>query len=93
MLCRPTKISPEFEFEGSNVKVSRDKKRKSAVFFGSGTCGASRVVRQFYTGGKISACCLVSSVSSLISETRHRRSVKMLSIFAAWVIIYNAGLI
>jgi len=51
------KNSPEFEFGGQRlkIKVARDKKRKSAAFF----AGLSCVVRQFYAGGKISACCLV----------------------------------
>ena len=67
-----TKISPEFECQGqrSKVKVTGDKKRKSAVFCsGVVFCGAVLVQHFFsgavlwdavlYAGGKISACCLV----------------------------------
>jgi len=42
----------------AKVKVSGDKKLKSAAFCsGVVLCGA--VLRQFYAGGKISASCLV----------------------------------
>jgi len=59
-----TKISPEFEFGGSmsKVKLTRDRKQKSVAFFLAAVIGgASCVVRQFYAGGKSSACCLLST--------------------------------
>jgi len=48
---------------GSKVKVTRDKETKKcgmAFFSESVLAGASCVVRQFYAGGKISTCCLVT---------------------------------
>jgi len=42
----------------SKVKVTGDKKRKSAAFFGSGP------QERGYTGGKIRACSLVASIRS-----------------------------
>ena len=57
-----TKISLEFEFGGSRskVKLTRDRKQKSVAFFPAAVLGgASCVVRQFYAGGKSSACCLL----------------------------------
>jgi len=64
----------------SKIKITRDKKWKSAAFcsgvvlwgtvlvwhfFGAVLGGA--VLRQFYAGGKISACCLV--INGLLSVT------------------------
>jgi len=47
--------------QSSKVKITRAKKRKSmALFPGALLTGASCVVRQFYAGGKINPCCLVS---------------------------------
>jgi len=60
-----TKLSPEFEFVGqrSKVKVTREKKNETLQHFsGAVLGGASCVVRQFYTGGKISACCLIINI-------------------------------
>jgi len=62
-----TKISPEFECQGqmSKVKVTGDKKRKSATFCLGVVLWGAVLRLQFYAGGKISAFCrLVSSVHS-----------------------------
>ena len=45
----------------SNVKVTGDKKRKSATFC-SGVVLWGAVLRQFYAGWKTGACCLVSVI-------------------------------
>jgi len=63
---RCTKISPEFDCQGqrSKVKVTGDKKRKSAALVSAVVlCGAVLCIAcrgRSYAGGKISACCLVS---------------------------------
>ena len=57
---RCTKISPEFERrrQRSKVKVTGTKKTRTCGFC-SGVVLWGTVLRQFYAGGKISACCLV----------------------------------
>jgi len=65
-----TKISPEFECRGQRSTSPGQKMKKSAISCGScpldcgpraAFCSAVAIVifRQFYAGGKISACCLV----------------------------------
>jgi len=82
-----TKISPESEFGGSKVKVTRDKKRRSAALFsGAVLGGASYVVRQFYADGKISACCLVKEI-----KINYRNGCSMMTLphTSSWLSIYN----
>jgi len=57
-----TKLSSKFECQGqrSKVDITGDKKtKKCGIFYRVFLCGA--VLSQFYSGGKISACCLVLS--------------------------------
>jgi len=57
-----TKISSQFKFgvKGQRSRSAGTKNEKVQHFFGSGPWEReSCVVRQFYAGGKISACCLV----------------------------------
>ena len=54
---RCTKISPEFKCQGERSRSSMTTK-KCVILFGSRPRG-SCLVRQFYGGGKVSACCLV----------------------------------
>jgi len=67
-----TKISLEFEFrvKGQGSRSPGTKKEKVRHFFESGPRGASCVVRQFYAGGKISACCLVLVCCSVAGQSR-----------------------
>ena len=52
-----TKISPEFECQGQRSRSPETK--RNSVAFCSGAVIEGIVLRQFYAGGKIRACCLV----------------------------------
>jgi len=67
-----TEISPNFEFgvKGHSSRSSGTiKTTKCGIFSGAVLAGASCVVRQFYAGGKISACCLVCNISETVKDS------------------------
>ena len=68
---RCTKISPEFERRGqrSKVKVTGNKKKRKSAAFCLGVVLWGTVLRQFYAGWKISACCLVWNCRCFVKHT------------------------